>query len=56
MSIATFNAGANIDKMDQLFTSVGLIAPAPTKLHENYQKLKLHIKDLFQNIIEERQD
>ena len=46
MSIDTFNVGMSINKMDQLFTSIGLINPTRTKLYENYQKLKSHIIDL----------
>ena len=46
MSVSMFAAGINTNKVDDLFTSIGLIAPVKKKLHKNYQKLKSFIMDL----------
>ena len=46
MSISVFTVGTNTNKIDDLFSSVGLIFPAKTKLGENYQKLKPFIMDM----------
>jgi len=46
MSVSVYSAGININKIDELFSSIGLIAPVKTRLYEHYQKLKPHIMDL----------
>ena len=49
MSASIFSAGININKIGELFTSIGLIAPVKTRLCEYYQKLKPRIMDLPKN-------
>ena len=46
MGISFFCDGANIIKIDELFTSIGLIVSTKIILCEYYQKLKPHIMDL----------
>ena len=46
MSVSIYSAGVNINKIDELFASIGLITPVKTRLCECYQKLKPHIMDL----------
>ena len=46
ISVSVFAAGISMNKIDDFFTSVGLIAPVKSKLHENYQKLKPFTMDL----------
>ena len=40
-----FAAGINTNKVNYLFSSIGIIAPTK-KLHQNYQKLKPFIMDM----------
>ena len=46
MSVSIFTAGISTSKIDEFFTSAGLIAPVKSKFCGNYQKLKPFIMDL----------
>ena len=46
MSISVFTADMNTIKIDEFFTLSGLITPVKSKLHKNYQKLKLFVMNL----------
>ena len=41
-----FAAGANANKVDDLFVSIGLMSPTKTKLYGSYQELDPFIMDL----------
>ena len=46
MIVSIFSVDMSTSKIDDFFTSVGLISPVKSKACENYQKLKQFVMDL----------